>query len=538
MISDKPRFIVQEANSDVILNRDLEVRDPKFGGQLSGPCSISFSLDPFANPWIDWGKNKQWVFVEMEFDGVPKLMLAGIVKSANPDPESGVMNIECYGFSDYPKNKPWLENLNPIAIDPFEVVWRVWNHVQSFSNAQLGVQVYPTTSGTQMLPGYGFDGSTLVFDFFALFIRAVDFTDCADTINGLSRDIPFDYFERCWWNEDRTEISKRLELAYPHGGVQQDHLAFVLGENVIKAELAEERDIDPVTDVGVRGWLPGMVYNARLGNTDDTQFREFVLEEDAKINSTERAAAWAKRKLQRRTVPKYWKKIVIDPSHPNAPFQRFSLGDSIFVRGKHPWYGEIALWHRVTSWAFDISSGFIELGLKVEGAFNYDPIEYNPDLEEELPPNDLKNGYFANNLTHWTKVAGNWFRVATLGRENPGCVRIDLDDGYAALKSERVVCAPGQIVDLEGFVRWEEVPVSTGDGFKLQIVTSFNGGIVGTFDIDTISNVGGTLSWQRLEGNYTIPSGVNEYSVQLACTSALTGGIAFWDDITAVKETP
>lgn len=54
MISDKPRFIVQEANSDVILNRDLEVRDPKFGGQLSGPCSISFSLDPFANPWIDW----------------------------------------------------------------------------------------------------------------------------------------------------------------------------------------------------------------------------------------------------------------------------------------------------------------------------------------------------------------------------------------------------------------------------------------------------------------------------------------------------
>ena len=94
------------------------------------------------------------------------------------------------------------------------------------------------------------------------------------------------------------------------------------------------------------------------------------------------------------------------------------------------------------------------------------------------------------------------------------------------------------IVDLEGFVRWEEVPVSTGDGFKLQIVTSFNGGIVGTFDIDTISNVGGTLSWQRLEGNYTIPSGVNEYSVQLACTSALTGGIAFWDDITAVKETP
>lgn len=534
MITDRPRFIVQEANSDIFLNRDLVVREPKFGGQLSGPATITFNLEPYDNPWIDWGKNKQWVHLEMEIDGVRQIMLSTIVKKANLDTESGQMVVECQGFSSYPDKKPWLENYNPIAVDPFEIFWRVWNHVQSFPNAQLGVQIYPTSSGTQMLPGYGFDGNTLVFDFFAIFIRAVDFADCGDTLNGLARDIPFDYLEKSWWNEDRSEIVKRIELAYPKRGVQQEHLSFVMNENILKAELAEERDIDPITDVGIRGWLPGMVYNARLGNTDDTQFREFILEEDAKISSTERAAAWAKRKLQRRTVPKYWKKIVIDPNHPNAPFGKFELGDSIYIRSKNPWYGEIVGWHRIMNWAMDPTSGLVELGLKMEGAFNYDPIDYDPDLEEELPPNMLANGFFTLNLQHWTRVTGQWLRIATLGRENPGCVRIDLG-GTLALRSERVPVTEGQILDLEGFVRWEEAVSAAGPGFVFKVVTSYNGGFLEQFDIDSIEAPTGTLTWQRLNGTFTVPVGANEVAVQLQCNSSVTAGIAFWDDITMVE---
>ena len=538
MITDRTRFIVQEANTDTFLNRDLQVLEPQFGGQLSGPATLKFSLDPFANPMLNWGHNRQWVHVEMEFDGVPKLMISTIVKSANVDPDSGVMNIECYGFSDYPKGKPWLENYNDIAVDPFTIVERIWNHVQSFSNANLGVQIYPTSSGTQMLPGYGFDGSTLVFDFFASFVRAVDFQDCADVINGLSRDIPFDFLEQSWWNTERTEITRRLKLGYPKMGVQQQHLSFVVGENVMKAELAEERDIDPVTDVGIRSWLPGMVFNSRLGNTDNSQFREFILEEDAKINSTERAAAWAKRKLQRRTVPKYWKKIVIDPNHPNAPFQRFELGDSIYIRGRNPWYGEIEDWHRVTSWAFDQKTGLVELGLKVEGAWNYDPIEYNPDLEEELPPNLLKNGYFSSNLTHWTRVAGSWIRVATLGRENPGCVRLDPNGNNNALRSERVPVAEGDEITCRAYVRWEEIVASPGGAFELQLLTYESGGLVGTIVIDTIDDPASTLTWQPLFGNYIIPAGVNEFALQLKVNSNATNGLSFWDDVTALKVNP
>ena len=535
MITDRPRFIVEEANTGVILYRDLEVIEPQFGGQLSGPATLKFNLAPLANfPVIPWGKNRQWVHVEMEFDGVRRLVVSAIVKSAIPDPETGVMAVECEGFSNYPKNKPWLEDYNPIAVDPFEVFARVWAHVQSFSNAQLGVEIYPQDSGTQMLPGFGFDGSTLVFDFFALFIRAVDFNDCADQINGLSRDIPFDYFEESFWNEDRTEISKRIHLAYPKGGVRQEHLAFILGENVSKAELADEKDIDPVTDVVVRGWFPGKVYNAKLGNISEEQFRDVVLEEDAKINSTERAAAWAKRKLQKRTVPKYWKKIVIDPEHPNAPFGSFGVGDEVFVRAQSPWYGEIALWHRIVTWAYDPSSGLVELGLKVEGAFNYDPIDYDPDYEEELPRNLLGNGYFGRNLLYWTRIAGAWIRVSNDGFETNGCVRIDCDDGGEALRSERIPGEPGDHFSAKCHLKWSGVTSTAGPGFILRIIFSQNGVGVSQLDLDTYDSPTGIHAWERLEGEFVMPEDANEFAVQLTVTPNVTGGQAFWDDVVAI----
>lgn len=531
MITDRPRFIVEQPNTGVILYRDLEVLEPQFGAQLSGPASLKFSLAPLANPVLPWGKNRQLVHVEMEFNGVRQIVLSTIVKAANVDGESGLMNVECEGFANYVKGKPWLENYNPIAVDPFEIVARVWAHVQGFGNAQLGVEVYPQDSGTQMLPGYGFDGTTLNFDFFAIFIRAVDFNDCADQINGLARDIPFDYFEESAWNDDKTEINKKIRLAYPKGGLQQDHLTFIVGENVMKAELAEERDIEPVTDVIIRGWFPGKVYSSRLSNTPSDQLRETILEEDAKINSTERAAAWAKRKLQRRTVPKYWKKIMIDPSHPNAPFENFGLGDSIFVRGINPWYGEIALWHRVISWAYDVKSGFIELQLKVEGAFNYDPIDYDPDLVVTLPPNKLHNGFFGSNLNYWTRVAGAWIRVDSDGFETDGCVRIDCDDGGDLLRSERIAVAPGDLMTAKCYVKWEDVTSTAGPGFTLRLIYSLDGVQVTTVDLDSFDNPTGLHAWERLEGNFTVPGGVNEIAIGLVVTANVIDGLAFWDDV-------
>lgn len=531
VITDKPRIIVEQANTGVILYRDLEVVEPKFGKQLSGPGFLSFQLMPKANPLFPWSRNKQWVHVEMEIRGVRKIVLSTIVKSAVPDPETGVMTIECYGFSDYLKEKPWLVNINDIAVDPFEIAARIWTHVQNYSNAQLGVEVYPQFSGTQMLPGFGFDGSTLTFDFFALFIRAVDFVDCADQFNALARDIPFDFVEESFWDENRTEIFKRIHLSYPHGGVQHEYLSFVKGENVMKMELADEKDIEPKTDIIIRGWSPGKVYDSRLSTAESDRLRDVIMEEDAKINSNERGKALAGRKLARRNVPKYWKKIVIDPNHPNAPFGEWEVGDLVFVRGRDPWYGDIAAWHRIVSWAYDPKSGLCELGLKVEGAFNYDPIDYDPDYEDSRPPNKLKNGFFGENLFHWKRVSGTWIRNSTIGFETNGSVRVDIDPGTQAFRSERVSTFPGEENSCTAYVQWQGVTSTAGPGFILRIIFYNEGSQTGSLDIDWYNNPTDLHQWERLQGSFTTPSDSNEFAVQLVVSNTVTDGTAFWDDV-------
>ncbi|AEL97945.1 minor tail protein [Mycobacterium phage Patience] len=542
MITDRLRITVLEANTGEILTRDLVVKEPTVIVNLSAPSHISFNIDQgqrFASAaGIDWKSWGQVIVPELETDQYGRICLGAQIISdggVRIDPESGDLVIDAVGFMGYPKGIPWLENFNPIAVDPAEVIQRVWAHLQSFPHCDMGVQVLPSSTGTQMLPGHGFDGSILSFDFFALFIRAADFNDCGDTITGLARDLPLDMFEEVSWNEDRTELKKVLRLAYPLGGVQQDYLAFRLGENVINCELAEELEIEPVSDVIIRGWLPGKVYTSQLTNADPSRFRRVVLEEDASISSTERAAAWAKRKLTRRNIPKSFSKIQIDPNHPHAPFGSFWVGDSIFIEApNYPWVGDIQQWHRIVSITYKEGEPFMELGVKVEGAFNYDPIEYNPDWEEEPTedPNLLSNGYFSKSLRGWYARKGQWFRVAQDGYTSPGCVRVDCDDFGERLESEKVVAIPGETLDCQVRVRYQEIETSGSPNgtFAISAIPYANGGAVGPATVIDSIDVDGTGGYTLLRGDYEVPEEANEITLNLVVANNVSGGISFWDD--------
>ena len=138
--------------------------------------------------------------------------------------------------------------------------------------------------------------------------------------------------ENSTWNSDRSQVHHTLQLGYPLGGVQQVDLAFRLGENVISATKADSMDIQHVSDIIVRSWEPGRTVSSELANADPVRYRRTMMEEDAMIETDERAQAWAKRKLTRRAIPVYFKSIIIDPNHPNAPYGMFDVGDSIFVQ--------------------------------------------------------------------------------------------------------------------------------------------------------------------------------------------------------------
>lgn len=543
MIVDRLRFTVLEVNTNTILTRDLVVKEAEVMTNLSGASRCGFKIDQgqrfgssYGINWKSWG---QWIIPEIETDTYGKICLgAQLVSNTTIDPASGDLVIEGTGFSGYPKGIPWQENFNPIAVDPAEVIQRVWAHLQSFVNANLGVQVLPSSTGTQMLPGYGYDGSTLSFDFFALFIRAVDFVDSGDIINQLARDLPLDLTEEVTWNADRTAVTKVLRIAYPYGGVRQDYLAFRLGENVISAELADELEIEPVSDVIIRSWIPGKTYTSQLSNADMTRARRTILEEAANIDSNERAAAWALRKLTRRNIPKSFTKITVDPNHPNAPFGSFNIGDSIYVEAPdYPWTGDIAEWHRITSISIKDGEPFITLGVKVEGAFNYDPIVYDPDglTEATDAQNLLANGYFNTSLKGWISKKGQWLRVATTGYTNPGSVRIDCDDNGEELESEKVNINPGEVLSVEAVVKDQTITKTGTPPWTYAVaVNTYKIGAQVTRGIVVNSLLReGTNGFTKIKGNYTVPANgtVDQISVSLLVNSAITGGIAWWDDV-------
>ena len=539
-ILDRMRFTVIEANTDEILSRDLTPKEYELTVHLSAPTQLSMSVDAgekYASAaGINFTKYGQWVIPELETDQFGKIVFGGpIVSDKKVDRKTGQLNLDCTGFMGYPKGIPFLDNYNPIAVDPAEVFQLFWAHIQNFANANLGVEVLPASTGTQMLPGIGFDGNILSFDFFALFLRAADFVDCGDFLTSLARDLPLDLFEDVKWNEDRTELSKVLRLAYPLGGVEQQNLAFRFGENILDAEPADESEIEPVSDVIIRSWLPGKVYSSQLSNADMSRFRRVVMEEDANISSTERAAAWAKRKLTRRNVPKHFSKITVDPNHPNAPMGSFWVGDSIRVQAKDfPWLGDIDEWHRIISITMKNDEPTIELGLKCEGAFNYDPIDFDPDsgATPVEDPNMLMNGYFGKNLAGWYSKRGSWIRVATSGYSGDGCVRIDCDDQGEEFESQKVGVTVGHTYTIHAAVRMQEVTVSGTPPYTMGIkVTCYtDGGVIGTPTlVDSISQVA-TQPYRILEGDFTVPVGVNEITMSFMVNENVTNGIAFWDD--------
>lgn len=375
---DRFRFICEEARTGKILSNDLAVKTPKLLRALSGPCNIQFDIDfrDPANESIYFKPYGHWIHAEKKIQNQRKIWASGLFVPSQIDKKSGVMHLEAKGFAAYPKGTPWLDNWNPLVVDPFQIVTRIWNHVQSYANGNLNVEVYPATSGIEMLPGYAFDGELLNFDFFAVFIRADDKVDCQDWIDKLARDIPFDYIEQSEWNADRSGVYKRIYLGYPKAGVQQDNLAFVINENVIDQVPHIESEIDWASDIIIDGWWPGTEYSSTLTNADPLRYRRVVMQDDARINSDERAAAWAKRKLTRRQTPAYWESISVDMDHPNAPFGLYDVGDRIWVKGPMPWVGDVNQLHKIIAIAVSEDDGICQITLRAEGAYEYDPIYY------------------------------------------------------------------------------------------------------------------------------------------------------------------
>lgn len=546
-IDSKFRFIIEEARTGRIVSYDLPVANSKMMRKLSGSSIIEFDVD-YRDPRVNdpetgepirfkpWG---HWCHAEFNYRGQRKIWASGLLKPSEVDPKTGLLHAEFEGFSAYPSGMPWLQNWNPIAIDPFTVVNKIWTHLQSYSNGNLGVvpysgiptaKVIPPVSGTQMLPGFSFDGQNFVLDFFSVFIRAVDFTDCGDYINKLARDVPFDYFEECEWNVDRTAVNKFLRLAYPDGGVTQDNLSFRLNENIFQSKSKVEAEIEWTSDIIIRGWFPGKVYSSTLTNADAKRYRRTVLEEDVQINSTERAEAWSHRQLTRRQTPYYWESIIVNMYHPNAPFGSYDVGDTIRVQGVMPWIGPVDQMHKIIAMSVDPSTNTCELSLRADGAFNYDPIYF-----QGVDPNLLVNPSFTSNTTGWTAAKGTWSRDPAFGQTNAGSIRVTADaTDKEIITTDFTNVATADKVSYSCAVYWENARCVNGSSPIRITANGYNssGAIVTKPLFNSLFEPSGDSGkWYSLSGTWTVPSFVTKIKVQVQVTDSMQTGDIWFDDL-------
>lgn len=506
---------------------DLNVTNLRMTRALSGPFDLQCDVNPL-DPSVEGIVFKPWrqiIHAEKVIAGKRRVWGSAIVQPSDCDENTGILHLKAKGFSCYPKGIPWLEDLNWIANDAYRPVVEIWRHLQQdFPNGDLGVEVYPQTSGVEMLPGYAFDGDLLNFNFFATFVRQTDRLDCGDYIDALARDIPFDYLERSAWNADRTDVVKKIQLGYPRLGVIQEHLAFVLNENVTSAKPHTETETDWVSDVGVTGYFPGVEYSSRLANADPTRVRRYLDEDTAFIDSNERSAAWAARRLARRQTPPYWETITILPNHSNAPFGSFDVGDSIIVKGNMPWVGDVAQFHKVIAITVDVTKGVVQLTLKAEGAFNYDPIFFPSGVT-----NIIFNSAFDFNLNGWTATGGGWSHDAGQGANRLGAAAVTANGTHRELITQPYGLAPFQIFPMGVSVKCVN---AVSSGAAIQLVAQFYDEADNPTQAFLVAAVtpNGALPWTRLAGNVLAPTGAASVAMRLHVDAAMTAGQVWFDD--------
>jgi hypothetical protein len=144
------RFIIQRALTKEVLSNDLQdVRRGATGRQLSAVGTLPLTIDagivtrPAADGRPLFG---EWeTIVTLDNDG--QIQFRGIVTAMTWNGEDGTWSITVSGMSTYPfgipySGAPWYG----AEVDPAAIVTRVWDHVQSFPDSDLGVTVLGKTS--------------------------------------------------------------------------------------------------------------------------------------------------------------------------------------------------------------------------------------------------------------------------------------------------------------------------------------------------------------------------------------------------------
>jgi hypothetical protein len=136
------RFIAQDIRPGRWLDWDLPLVDPEITWTLSGPTVIRARLKPEYRPLAELGIDGWATWIHVEDDG--EIIASGILQPNGPDDDSYI--VEAIGVSGYAQKMPYLGEDSFIEVDTCVVLRKIWDHLQSYPDAKLGVQITGSTS--------------------------------------------------------------------------------------------------------------------------------------------------------------------------------------------------------------------------------------------------------------------------------------------------------------------------------------------------------------------------------------------------------
>lgn len=330
------RYITAHAMTGEILHWNLPLKNVEFGPELSGPGSLSATLEPgIGRPLaelLDPGNTVLYI----ERNG--RLLWGGIVWRA--EPQGAEYPVEAAGFGSYLHRRYDLHgNLDGrgpyIEADPAQIIRDVWAYAQEQPDGDLNVTVDDTESKGSV--GTSKEPYDLPKEEARNLGEVVD--EMADTDSGL------EWSESVSWNGRRPR--KRILLGAPRLGQRREDISFTTSINIAttaRVVLNADEYAQAVVGLGAgegrkRPRVVDAVRNGRLRLEHRLETREKDEDELAERVHRERRA--------RQILPEMTELDVRD--HPAAPLGSWHVGDDVRVR-LHEQHTGGDHWCRITGW--------------------------------------------------------------------------------------------------------------------------------------------------------------------------------------------
>lgn len=355
------RYLAQRLTGDgdggELLDVDLPLNDVSFTDVLSGPSSLTGTIDPaFAKliasdgrPLLDeWG-----TAIFAEEDG--NIIGGGILQTSGF--EASKWTLDCMGYAGYLYDMPYLGDWFGVEIDPLDVVREMWSHAQSQPHGNLGLIVSSLDTGLKIgttLEQVEFDTESgpVSFESGPKKLNWWETHDLGGEMDTLAKETPFEYHERHQWLGDT--IKHYLDFAYPRMGRRLD-LRFVVGENIHVVPKVDRNGDDYASEILGLGAGNGRTMQMAQLSRETGRLRRVAVVEDKGAKSKKAIATVAATEMAwRKNLEVVSELVLVD--HSNAPMGSVKPGDEIYLEGKLDWM-ELGVWLRVISTTLAPASG-------------------------------------------------------------------------------------------------------------------------------------------------------------------------------------